>query len=209
MMNGQNDLGHPEDDWAEEPRTYPITRVSRGFTAGVPSADVGLSGVVLVHMEEDSFARETALLVGARVEGAVRRAIRKAIVTGAFDGVDVRALTSSIVRRLTSRLLRAVRTANLAGIVRGLAELAAPDDFGGVAVAGAVTSGTLAATFAGSPPTSAADFVAGVTLGPMGCGRVALRYPVGDLSSLPWIARFAGDHVYNASLCTSRFDGLI
>ncbi|MGH2395648.1 MAG: hypothetical protein ACRDFW_01390 [bacterium] len=193
---GHNTL-HPRDNWADEPNTYPIPA-----SVGVVSRDVPLNqplwivGASAVLMEEDGFSPETARTACE----SIRDAVQNAVSNFNFTGFNASSVSTAVALQLLRALGDAFRRLDLGGIVRGIASIADPDDFGGVNLILAVTlPGNQVAMLAGDParfPTTAAALPAT----PPPPGPFTLRYPVGDLSRIPSRMRFQGDYRVNGNV---------
>ncbi|MCS7016719.1 MAG: hypothetical protein NZM42_11460 [Gemmatales bacterium] len=196
IMSGHNNLGRRDDNWAAEGNTYTLPKGHPRYAQAMfPwGEEYWVLGVVITHLEEDGFAYSTAKLLGDRIRDAVETALRD----GSFDAADARQLSSAIIRKVSRDLSRAAGRFDVGGIIRGLASKADPDDYGGTQVVAAVTApGNRVFLYSGAPTTDAATLLRNTRELGNGTHSLSLKFPAGDLSHLPWNARFCGEHSVN------------
>jgi hypothetical protein len=201
--SSHNNLGRSGDNWCDEDDDpYSLPSSSLAITESVPTGQPGwVVGGIYVMFEEDDFKGSTAALMRDRI---VREA-RNAISSLNFANVNSNALTNAIMNKIKDDLVRSLKKLALGAgdFFRALAEAINPNDFGGINVVMAATlpGGTLT-MFAGAPPASAAGAIAAASQ-VAGSRDFALAYPAGDLSAVPWNARYTGKCVFRGKLTTT------
>jgi hypothetical protein len=113
-----------------------------------------------------------------------------------FSAASGTTISQAVSQKICSDLCRSLATLNVDGIVRSLASIADPDDFGGVNVVAAVTCPGNRICYYVGQPTSTLPAVSTLS----GSRSFSLRYPVGNLTSIPSKARFKGAHFVNGTV---------
>lgn len=186
LMNGQNDLDHAGDDWADEVNTYDFsTRYGISSRLYEPG---WVSGAVVIHMEEDFSPASVVRNMGNIIRDHLTDRLRSLIVTG-MDGPGITATTA---RGLVAAMAVHLGSANIAGLIDGATD---SDDFGGVGLIVITGTGGSAFAFTGSPPTTSAIASARI-VSVAGASNFSLGFPSGRRSGGEI---FTGAHAVNGS----------
>jgi len=203
---GHNNLGRSGDNWCSERSAIHDIPVSarQEMTESMPWGQSGwIAGAVVCFFEEDGFSDSTGRLLADQILGAVRTGLS----TFSLAGVSTRTITDALAAKILGDIKRAVKNVNIGGLIRGLASAVDPDDFGGIAIVGAVTAdGGRVFMFAGAPPADPASLLAGTTE-LRTSSTFSLAYPLGDLSTAPGNARYQGRCTVLGTISTGQVSG--
>ncbi len=201
-MNGHNNLGKSQDDWADEPGIFLIP-------SNIPNSAEGLvplnqSGWIvcglLVHMEEDGFTKATATQVGVDIKNAIQNKLLE------FANQNTKMTVDSVIKEVVGQL-----SANtMKKAMQNLISIADPDDFGGMHLIGGVTlpNGSVW-TYAGNPKPILPLFNGATPLSVPGgvlltnsspSRNFTLNYPGGLQTALPWNMKFLGQHTVKGKI---------
>jgi hypothetical protein len=190
----QNNLGHSGDNWFKAPHNYDITSANLVVDESVPTGQPGwFVGAVIVFFDEDSFTASTV----AQFRDLVVKQVSSSIGSLTLS-VNANEIGDAIVSSIVAKLWSSFELLNLGFVnfLSGILELIDPDDFGGVNVVTASTVPGGRVRMSAGPPS------AGLASGPsvVASAPFALTFPVGNLSKVPWQARYTGKCIVRGTL---------
>ncbi|MCS7166613.1 MAG: hypothetical protein NZ914_03140 [Gemmatales bacterium] len=188
-MSGHNNLGRRNDNWADEVNTYTLPKNHPRYAQAMfPwGEEYWVLGAVITHVEGDGFAYSTAELLGDKIRDAVETALRD----GSFDAADARQLSNVILRKVSRDLSRAAGRFDVGGHHPRSGLCGGPRRLRWNASGGRSNRPWQPCLpVLGCPPTDAATLSRNTRELGNGTHSLRLKSPAGDLSHLPWNARF-------------------
>lgn len=194
---GHKDLGHSDANWADEDNTYHLpSNLSINFSEMVPKGQpYWVVGAFVTMLEEDGFSDSTVRYMANLIQSKVHEALS----TMNFQ-VGVGSIGDAVRKRILQELGTSFwnlatnqSVSSLTSLLRSILQAVDPDDFGGSNLVMAVTdTDNSLYTYIGGIPQNQGQLLGGLT-------KVAshlygyIHYPSGDISSLPYRARYTGN----------------